>query len=289
MNDLLKICAPYKKVRKYKFKFKEKLWISSGLQKSISIKNSIFKKYINKKDPHIKEELHQKYKNYRYTIATLMKKSKQNYFTKYFETNIKNLKNTWKGIKSIISLKNSTSSSPNVTNFNSELTSDPLKIANVFNNYFSLIGEKTQSKTRFSNKNYTDYLRGENFHSFFITPTDIQEVISIISSLSDNKSSGPNSIPTRILKLLKKDISTQLADIFNLCSISGIYATPLKTAKVIPIHKKDSKLECSNYRPIALLSNIDKILEKLMHRRLSNFLDKNKLIYSLQFVFRQNY
>ena len=109
MNDLLKIHAPYKKVKKYKLKFREKPWISSGIQKSISIKNSIFKKYINKKDPHIKEELHQKYKNYRNIIATLMKKSKQNYFTKYFESNIKNLKNTWKGIKSIISLKNSAS------------------------------------------------------------------------------------------------------------------------------------------------------------------------------------
>ena len=73
-----------------------------------------------------------------------MKKSKQKYFTKYFETNVKNLKNTWKGIKSIISLKNSTSSSPNVINFNNELTSDLLKIANVFNNYFSSIGENFQ-------------------------------------------------------------------------------------------------------------------------------------------------
>ena len=169
------------------------------------------------------------------------------------------------------------------------MTSDPLKIANVFNNYFSSIGEKTQSKTRFSNKNYTDYLHVENYNSFFITPTDSQEVISIISSLSDNKSSGPNSIPTRILKLLKKDISTQLVDIFNISFSSGIYSNPLKTANVIPIHKKDSQLEGSNYRPIALLSNVDKILEKLMHRRLSNFLDKNKLIYSLQFGFRKNY
>ena len=109
VNDWLKIHAPYKKVIKYKLKFREKPWISSGIQKSISIKNSIFKKYINKKDPHIKEQLHQKYKNYRNIIATLMKKSKQNYFKKYFESKIKNLKSTWKGIKSIISLKNSAS------------------------------------------------------------------------------------------------------------------------------------------------------------------------------------
>ena len=60
-----------------------------------------------------------------------MKKSKQNYFTKYFESNIKNLKKTWMGIKSIISLKNSTPSSPNLLNFKYELASDPLKIANV--------------------------------------------------------------------------------------------------------------------------------------------------------------
>ena len=117
MNDLLKIIVPYEKVQKYKLRFKEKPWISSGLQKSISSKNSIFKKYINKEDPSIKEQLHPKYKNYRNIIATLMNESKQNYFTKYFKSNIKNLKNTWKGIKSIISLKNSASSSPNCINF----------------------------------------------------------------------------------------------------------------------------------------------------------------------------
>ena len=44
-----------------------------------------------------------------------------------------------------------------------------------------------------------------------------------------------------------------------------------------------------NYRPISLLSNIDKILEKLMYNRVNSFLNKNNLIYSLQFGFWQNY
>ena len=95
-----------------------------------------------------------------------MKKSKQNYFTKYFESNIKNLKSTWRGIKTIISLKNSTTNSHILLNFNNESTSDLLKIANVFNNHFSSIGEKAQSKIRFSNKNYTNYLHDENVNSF---------------------------------------------------------------------------------------------------------------------------
>ena len=79
-----------------------------------------------------------------------------------------------------------------------------------------------------------------------------------------NKSSGPNSIPYKILNLLKKDISKQLADLFNLSLSPGAFPSLLKIAKVVPIHKKDSKLDDRSYRPISLLSNIEKILEKLM-------------------------
>ena len=63
----------------------------------------------------------------------------------------------------------------------------------------------------------------------------------------------------------------------------------LKTSKVIPVHKKDSKLDFSNYRPISLLSNVEKILERLMYNRMYNFFSDNNLIYLLQFGFRQKY
>ena len=104
-----------------------------------------------------------------------------------------------------------------------------------------------------------------------------------------NKSSGPNSIPYKILNLLKKDISKQLADLFNLSLSSGVFPSLLKIAKVVPVHKKDSKLDCRNYRPISLLSNIEKILEKLMYKRVYQFLNENSIIYDLQFGFRQNF
>ena len=55
------------------------------------------------------------------------------------------------------------------------------------------------------------------------------------------------------------------------------------------IHKKDSKLDFTNYCPVSLLSNLDKILEKLMHCRVSTFLNIKDIIYLLQFGFRQNY
>ena len=66
----------------------------------------------------------------------------------------------------------------------------------------------------------------------------------------------------------------QLSDIFNIPLPSV-----LKIAKSISIPKNQSKYDYTNYRPT----------EKLIYKRLSNFLDINNLIYSLQFGFRQNY
>ena len=55
------------------------------------------------------------------------------------------------------------------------------------------------------------------------------------------------------------------------------------------MHKKDSKLDFSNYRPISLLSNVENFLEKLMYNRIYKFFSGNNLIYFLQFGFRQKY
>ena len=63
----------------------------------------------------------------------------------------------------------------------------------------------------------------------------------------------------------------------------------LKTAKVVPAFKKDSKLDYSNYRPIFLLSNVEKILEKLTYKRSYTFLNSSNIICNLQFEVRQRF
>ena len=108
-------------------------------------------------------------------------------------------------------------------------------------------------------------------------------------SLNSSKTVGPNSIPSKILKLLINDASSQLTEVFNLSFSRSVFLLILKTSKVIPLCKKDSKLKCSNYRPISLLSNIDKVIEGLMYNRLYNFLEINSVIYDLHFGFRQKY
>ena len=97
------------------------------------------------------------------------------------------------------------------------------------------------------------------------------------------------SIPTKILKLLKNNISSQLCDIFNNFFSSGVFPSALKIAKVIHVHKKDSKLNFSKYRPILFLSNIERVLERFMFTTIYKFFYAHNLIYPLQFGFRQKY
>ena len=148
---LLDTYAPLKRINKYKTKFKSKPWITLGLQKSVSVKNKLLKNFINKKDPILKEEFHTNYKNYRNLLSTLMKKSKQAYYDKYFERNWSNIKNTWTGIKSLISLKTVASSVPTVLSLdNGDTVTNPYDIANTFNNYFASTTETTKNHKIFT-------------------------------------------------------------------------------------------------------------------------------------------
>ena len=60
---------------------------------------------------------------------------------------------------------------------------------------------------------------------------------------------------------------------------TGVFPTIAKVAKVVPVYKKDSKLDFSNYGSISLLSIIEEILEKLMYNRVYNLFTKNNFIY----------
>ena len=137
-------------------------------------------------------------------------------------------------------------------------------------------------------KYFHDFLPPINVNSFFPNPSDETDVKNILLFLNPSKDISPNSIPTKTLKLLINEFSSQLTELFNL-SFSRVFLSILKTSKVIPVYKIDLQLKRSNYRPISLLSSVNKVLERLMYNRLYNFLEMNKNIYDLQFGFRQKY
>ena len=132
MNNIFGKHTQFKKITKYKLKFRTKPSITPALQKFISIKNKIFKNYSQKKYITQKNELYNNYKIYRNLISALMKRSKQNYYSKLLESNLSNIKNNLESHQSIISMRSSSSITATLLTFQNETIDIPIRIANIF-------------------------------------------------------------------------------------------------------------------------------------------------------------
>ena len=253
-------------------------------------RDKIYKKFIKTSQLDIKQEYELQYKTLRNQIVKLCRDSKSTYFLSFFRSNASNIKNTWKGINKIINVSSKNRNTPSSLIVNNKLISEPVEVANKFNEYFSTIAENLQAKIYDTGTDFHQYLRDRNEHSIFIQPTNPLELIRIINNLNANKASGPYSIDYEILHLIKLIIAEPLSRIINLSFEKGKYFDNLKISKAIPVYKdKGSNLDRGNYRPISLLSNINKIVEKLMYNRLHSFLSKHDCIYTNQFGFRKNH
>ena len=111
-------------------------------------------------------------------------------------------------------------------------------------------------------------------------------ILRIINDLPNKSSTGFDDISMRLLKAIKTEIIPALTCIFNQSLNTGIFREKLKIVKVIPIHRKGSLNDISNYRPISLLPSKSKILEKLIFKQLSTYLNEHKLLYASQYGFR---
>ena len=292
IENILNIYAPLKKVTNKEHKRIYKPWITNGIIKSIKRRNKLFNTYVICKNITRKRELHASYKTLRNSIQILIKDSKMNFYKTYFTRNNKNLRKVWQGIKSIINNKTKIYDTPTCLIHDEKTITDPVDISNQFNNYFSNIADSILDKKKYHGvKSHIDFLKDPSSNNINVVfnPTDENEVLNIISNMKSNKSCGPVSIPINILKLIQLEISRPLAEIINLSFFSGVHPENLKIAHVKPLFKKGSKLQMSNYRPISLLSNLNKIFEKVMFTRVYTFLENSNSLYKLQFGFRKKY
>ena len=245
---------------KREIKCLSKPWITPAIKKSFIIKNKLYKMFIKTKSLYY----HNKFKYYRNKLKLLIKKSKIDYYHKYFNNNKTNVKNLWSGIKKIISLKPMNSNIPSkILKNNIELT-DCKSIAIAFNDFFANIGCSLSSKIPSVNTSSMAFMHPNQVNSIYVEPTSTKEIEEEIDKLDSSKATGPYSIPTKILKLIKYLISKPLEIIFNLSLTTGVVPDCFKLARVIPVFKKGSQISLDNYRPISLLSVFNRILEKIV-------------------------
>ena len=136
-------------------------------------------------------------------------------------------------------------------------------------------------------KHFSEYLKSSTCQSLFTWPTCPQKFSNILKNSKNKLSAGPDHIPTKILKSSPDNILLALSHIFNLSISKGEFIDCFKLATVCPVFKKGNSNNINNYRPVSLLSNISKLLEKVMYNRLYSFLEKQNLFYNYQFGFRK--
>ena len=166
---------------------------------------------------------------------------------------------------------------------------DSQDISEHFSNFFTSIGQGLQKNIAPTKKHFSDYLKAPNTDIFYISPTTPKEISVLIKTLKNSKSLGTNSIPINILKEIHEKISIPLSTLMNKSFITGVFPSMCKIAKVAPIFKSQTRLLCNNYRPMSLLPNTGKIIEKLIHLTLNLFLETCNCYYSFQFGFRLNF
>ena len=137
-----------------------------------------------------------------------------------------------------------------------------------------------------TNNKFQDCLKNPNKHNLFIKETDPKEVNKYVNNLYMKKANDIYGISPKLFKIGASNLKSHIAFIFNQYLIHGVFPDKLRTAIVYPIHKGNSKHQCSNYQQISILPILSKISEKLMYSRLIEFNDKHKILYKKQFGFQ---
>ena len=115
-----------------------------------------------------------------------------------------------------------------------------------------------------------------------------EEVEKKLNKLNTKKAQGPDQIPPRILKEIKREISKPLSILFNKSIESGIVPKEWKYAEVTAIFKKGNKTDPGNYRPVSLTCICCKILEQFVRDKIVDHMTDNELYSECQHGFRKS-
>lgn len=258
-------------------------WITKGLANACKKKNYLYKQFLK----HKTIEMEQKYKKYKNKLTNILRESKKDYFTKLLNSKKNNIQGMWKVLNMVMGNSSNSLNYPEYFIDNSKIISDEEDIVNRFNNFFVNIGPELAKEIKMVNEPLENLIE-TNPKSMFLTPTDENELLKIIKACSNKTSQDHNGIDMRTVKYVGEAITKPLTHICNLSFQSGKFPSEMKIAKVLPLFKSGDKHSFTNYRPVSLLPQFSKILEKLFNLRLLNFIEKNNLLSNSQYGFRQN-
>lgn len=160
---------------------------------------------------------------------------------------------------------------------NDSFVTDNMSKASLFNTFFMSHSNIDTSEAQLPNEE--PIYPGPILDSLTATEED---VFDFIKSIDPNKATGPDGISPRLLKEAGHSIVPSLTKLFNLSLTTATVPESWKRANVIPVHKKGDKDVTNNYRPISLLCVVSKLFERVVFKKLYNFIHEHKLLTKFQ-------
>ena len=275
-------CSSTKIIHITNRKTKLKPWITNGIITAIRTRDKLKQKLIKNKD---NNELKNKYIYYRNKINSLIKVEKNNYYKQQLNKYNNDPKNTWRTINEICNKTRGNNNNIQQIKVQNKTITDDLDKANHFNAYFANIGHTIASQINTSGPE--EQLPVTNHtNSMYIHPVNKATIIKHINNLKNTNTTGEDKITVKTLKSCHLSLLKPLKHIINTIFNTGIVPDCFKTTIIIPIFKNGDSTNMSNYRPIALISNVAKIFEKILKEQLESFLEKQKILSKNQYGFR---
>lgn len=239
-------------------------------------------------------KLWSEYKKVRNEITSDLRLARAAYFSKMF-SEVKNTRSYWNLIKK--------ATNPKVRKNIGPLKRDdgPLALADAqkarsMNSYFATIGQKlsdalplpSQADMRQGATGInTDVREAPLLAEFKVSRFKIQDKVK---ALKANKSTGPDGIQPKLLKLAGDAIVPSLVNLYRYSVESKVVFNSWKTARLTPIFKKDDETVIGNYRPVSLLSVPSKILESEANDTIvRHVFIENELVSDRQWAYRAGY
>ena len=223
-------------------------------------------------------------KSERNRVGKLVDKARANFFEDEERHNRRDPKRFWHNVSSI--LPSNKSKKLNISLFDADKKTDidHDNTADFINSFFTDIGPKLAKSFSTS----WDF-NGEKITDSEITNiyTDFEEVYNLCKEINTSKSSAITLLSSKIVKDAFLVLTLQLVYLLNLSLDTNIFPDKWKEATVVPLYKGGNKLDVGNYRPISLLPLPGKLLEKIVHKKISTYLEINEILCDEQNGFRK--
>jgi hypothetical protein len=185
--------------------------MTNELLEARAIKVKLHKKYISTRSDDDKA----RYIQHRNAYNSLLRTSKQKYYTDNLNKNTHNPKRTWQLLKEAANLNKNNSKIDKIMNKDGRLLSDPFEIANEFNDFFTEIGVKISESVKETVARPEDYMPNlPNLLDLDLGDVSQVHICDVIKSLQPKNSCDTDGISTKLLKNLSTELSRPLAHIF---------------------------------------------------------------------------